>query len=94
MQLHQELGLLTGAELYHLITELDKGLTQSDRAFVRSADWPDRQKSYAGLITDLLDVKLAALAQLARFDLPLIEASAIVNRARARARRPLPVPGT
>jgi hypothetical protein len=92
--LQDDLSVLTGEHLYHLVIELDHAKSQVMDALTNPEPSRIPNGSLALLFEDIADAQLVALAQIARITIPVREAAALIWRARYARHHPVRVPGT
>jgi len=94
VSLQDDLADLTGEEVFHLISALDRCLAQIEAAPRHRALGEDDVQSMNRLWLDVNDCYQIALAQIARITIPIREAAALIYRARYSRNHPVRVPGT
>ena len=94
MDLIAALSVLTGDELYNLVTKLRSAslecLTRSCERKIVDA----RREYYKTMMTEALSLQTDALMQIARIPIPLGEAAAVIRRDSLRRHHPQKVAGT
>ncbi len=94
VQLQVALAELDGEQIYNLVTELDKGITAARCELLCGRHRGENEQPISDLLIELLEIKLDALAQIARITVPISEAAKIIYRARYARNHPVRVPGT
>jgi hypothetical protein len=86
-----DLAVLTGEQLMNLLNHLHTALQVADRRHFDKTLTPRRRQDAADLIYELEPVREDAMLNLARIQIPMIEAQGIIWRAVFARRRPFRV---
>lgn len=86
-----DLAVLTGEQLMNLLNHLHTALQLADRRQLDKTLPPRRREDAADLIYEIEPVREDAMLNLARIQVPMIEAQAIIWRAVYARRRPFRV---
>ena len=86
-RLVDDLGNLTGEELFHLISMLDRHMVRLTEATTRRLVRGEDLDGLDGVMLDTIDYRLDALMQIARISVPIHQAAAIIWRQTIARRR-------
>lgn len=86
-----DLAVITGEQLMNLLNHLDTALTECRRRMGDKTLGPRRRDDAADLIYEIEPVREDAMLNIARIQVPIIEAQGIIWRAVFARRRPFRV---